>query len=82
MPETIFFPFDTACLRAFLWRVRRYGAGKAQLAFAKNEPITGNVGSLVKPFNRCGWQAEPESDASLPHQYLLMARQGVSGKGD
>ncbi|HID4250339.1 TPA: DUF2913 family protein, partial [Klebsiella pneumoniae] len=27
-------------------------------------------------------QAEPESDASLPHQFSLMARQGVPGKGD
>ncbi|MGD1676828.1 DUF2913 family protein, partial [Klebsiella pneumoniae subsp. pneumoniae] len=26
--------------------------------------------------------AEPESDASLPHQFSLMARQGVPGKGD
>jgi len=38
------------------------------------------VAGVVKLFNRCGWQAEPESDASLPHQYLLMARLGVSGK--
>ncbi|MCS3491013.1 DUF2913 family protein [Enterobacter sp. SLBN-59] len=42
--------------------------------------LTGSVEGVVKLFNRCGWQAEPESDASLPHQYLLMARQGVSGK--
>ena len=27
-------------------------------------------------------QAEPESGASLPHQYSLMAGQGVPGKGD
>ncbi|HCR1910591.1 TPA: DUF2913 family protein [Enterobacter kobei] len=42
--------------------------------------LTGNVAGVMKLFNRCGWQAEPESDASLPHQYLLMVRQGVSGK--
>ncbi|EAX6862112.1 hypothetical protein AII01_23860 [Salmonella enterica] len=27
------------------------------------------------------WQAEPESGASLPHQYSLMTGQGVLGKG-
>jgi len=42
--------------------------------------MTGNVAGLTKLFNRCGWQAEPESGASLSHQYSLMARQGVSGK--
>jgi len=42
--------------------------------------LTGNVEGVVKLFNRCGWQAETESDASLPHQYSLMAGQGVSGK--
>ncbi|EDX5730175.1 DUF2913 family protein [Salmonella enterica] len=42
--------------------------------------LTGNVGGVMKLLNRCGWQAEPESDVSLPHQYSLMARQGVSGK--
>lgn len=44
--------------------------------------LTGNVAGVMKLFNRCGWQADPESGASLPHQYLLMARQGVPGKGD
>ncbi|EAV3776700.1 DUF2913 family protein [Salmonella enterica] len=44
--------------------------------------LTGNVAGVMKLFNRCGWQAEPESGASLPHQYSLMARQGVPGKGD
>ena len=42
--------------------------------------LTGNVVGVTKLFNRCGWQAEPEGDASLPHQFTLMARQGVSGK--
>ena len=44
--------------------------------------LTGNVAGIMKLLNRCGWQAEPESDASLPHQFSLMARQGVPGKGD
>ncbi|EAY8179336.1 DUF2913 family protein, partial [Salmonella enterica] len=44
--------------------------------------LTGNVAGVMKLFNRCGWLAEPESGASLPHQYSLMARQGVPGKGD
>ncbi|MDO3418040.1 hypothetical protein QWI30_02690, partial [Citrobacter freundii] len=44
--------------------------------------LTGNVVGVMKVFNRCGWQAEPESGASLPHQYSLMAGQGVPGKGD
>lgn len=42
--------------------------------------LSGNVAGVLKVFNRCGWQAEPECDTSLPHQYLLMGRQGVSGK--
>ncbi|EIR1034411.1 hypothetical protein LWJ20_005633, partial [Salmonella enterica] len=44
--------------------------------------LTGNVAGVMKLFNRCGWQAEPESGASLPHQYSLMAGQGVPGEGD
>ncbi|HBT4791406.1 TPA: DUF2913 family protein [Klebsiella quasipneumoniae subsp. similipneumoniae] len=44
--------------------------------------LTGNVVGVKKLFNSCGWQAEPESGASLPHQYLLMAGQGVPGEGD
>ena len=44
--------------------------------------LTGNVGGMVKLFNRCGWQAEPNSGTSLPHQYSLMAGQGVPGKED
>lgn len=44
--------------------------------------LTGNVAGVMKLFDRCGWQAEPESDASLPHQYSLMAGQGVPEKGD
>lgn len=42
--------------------------------------LTGNVAGVMKLFNRCWWQVEPE--ASLPHQYTLMAGQGVPGKGD
>lgn len=44
--------------------------------------LTGNVAGMMKLFNRCRWQVEPELDASLPHQYTLMAGQGVPGKGD
>ena len=44
--------------------------------------MTENVAGLTKLFNRCGWQAVPEEDASLPHQFTLMDRQGVSGKDD
>ncbi|ECH6755583.1 hypothetical protein FP263_23850 [Salmonella enterica subsp. enterica] len=44
--------------------------------------LTGNVAGVMKVFNRCGWQAEPDSGTSLPHQYSLMAGQGVPGKGD
>ncbi len=40
--------------------------------------LTGNVGGVVKLFNRCGWQADSAQDASLPHQFMLVARQ-VSG---
>jgi hypothetical protein len=44
--------------------------------------LTGNVAGVVKLFGRCGWQAEPEGDAFLPHQFTLMARQGVTDKDD
>lgn len=44
--------------------------------------LTGNVAGVVKLFNRCGWQTETENEASLPHQYSLMAGQGVPGKSD
>ncbi|MBK0167409.1 DUF2913 family protein, partial [Klebsiella sp. S69] len=44
--------------------------------------LTGNTAAIMTLFNRCGWQAEPESDASLPHQFSLMAGQEVSEKGD
>lgn len=39
--------------------------------------MTGNVSGVIKLLNRCGWQAESAHDASLPHQFTLMARQGV-----
>lgn len=42
--------------------------------------LTGNVAGVIKLFNRCGWQAEPESGASLPHQFTLRAGPGVSVK--
>ncbi|EIJ4064721.1 DUF2913 family protein [Salmonella enterica] len=42
--------------------------------------MTGSIAGMMKLFDRCGWQAEPEGDASLPHQFTLMARQGVSEK--
>lgn len=38
--------------------------------------LTGNLAGLMKLFDRCGWQAEPEGDASLPHLFTLIARQG------
>lgn len=44
--------------------------------------LTGNVAGVMKLFNHCSWQAEPEGETSLPHQFTLMARQGVSGKDD
>ncbi|MEV23051.1 DUF2913 family protein [Salmonella enterica] len=42
--------------------------------------LTGSIVGMMKVFDRCGWQAEPSGDVSLPHQFMLMARQGVSGK--
>ncbi|EID6352277.1 DUF2913 family protein [Salmonella enterica] len=42
--------------------------------------LTGSIAGMMKVFERCGWQAEPAGDVSLPHQFMLMARQGVSGK--
>ena len=36
--------------------------------------LSGNVAGVVKLFNRCGWQVEPEGDASLPYQFTLIAR--------
>lgn len=37
--------------------------------------LTGNVNGVIKLFNRCYWQIEPESDSSLCYQYTLMASQ-------
>ncbi|EDV0528632.1 DUF2913 family protein [Salmonella enterica subsp. enterica] len=42
--------------------------------------LTGSIVGMMKVFDRCGWQAEAAGDVSLPHQFMLMARQGVSGK--
>ncbi|ENO7970120.1 DUF2913 family protein [Salmonella enterica] len=42
--------------------------------------LTGSIAGMMKVFERCGWQAEPAGDVSLPHQFTLMARQGVSEK--
>lgn len=44
--------------------------------------LSGNVAVVMKLFNRCGWQAEPESGVSQSHQFTLMAGQGVPVKGD
>lgn len=41
----------------------------------QNRKRANNVGGVVKLFNRCGWQAESAQDASLPHQFMLVARQ-------
>lgn len=42
--------------------------------------ISGQVEALNELLKSCGWIAVPEGDASLPHQFTLMARQGVPGK--
>ncbi|EHD2989766.1 DUF2913 family protein [Salmonella enterica] len=42
--------------------------------------LTGSIAGMMKVFERCGWQAEPAGDVSLPNQFTLMARQGVSEK--
>ncbi|EHE1550017.1 DUF2913 family protein [Salmonella enterica] len=42
--------------------------------------LTGSIAGMMKVFERCGWQAESAGDVSLPHQFTLMARQGVSEK--
>ncbi|HED1713894.1 TPA: DUF2913 family protein [Klebsiella variicola subsp. variicola] len=44
--------------------------------------LTGKVEGVATLLNSCGWQAEPECNISLPHQFTLMAGQGVPGKGD
>lgn len=44
--------------------------------------LTGNVAGVMELMNRCGWQAEPVQDTSLPHRFTLMARLGVSAKDD
>ena len=43
--------------------------------------ISGQVEGLNELLKSCGWIALPEGDASLPHQYSLMAGQGVPVKG-
>lgn len=42
--------------------------------------LTGNVAGVMKLLNRCGWQAEPDDDTSLPYQFTLMARLEAQGK--
>lgn len=42
--------------------------------------ISGQVEALNELLKSCGWIAVPEGDASLPHQFTLMARQGEPGK--
>ena len=44
--------------------------------------LTGNVDGVAALLNERGWQGRSAKDVSLPHQYLLMARQGASGKND
>ncbi|MDI3438860.1 DUF2913 family protein [Erwinia sp. V90_4] len=44
--------------------------------------LTGNVDDVVALLNECGWQAASAQDDSLPHQFTLIARQGVSEKDD
>lgn len=39
--------------------------------------ISGKVDGLNALLESCGWHAKPEGDASLPHQFTLMARQDV-----
>ncbi|HBY9743144.1 TPA: hypothetical protein MJA79_25180 [Klebsiella pneumoniae] len=49
---------------------------KSQMShFAASLPLglTGNVGGVVKLFNRCGWQADSAQDTTLPHQFILVA---------
>lgn len=44
--------------------------------------LTGKDVGVIKLLNLCGWQAEQVKDTSLPHQFTLMVRQGMSGKDD
>lgn len=44
--------------------------------------LKGNVAGGMRLMNRCGWQAEPVQDISLPHRFTMMARQGASAKDD
>lgn len=44
--------------------------------------ISGQVEALNGLLKSCGWTAVPEGDASLPHQFTLMARLGAPGKND
>lgn len=39
--------------------------------------LTGNITGLIKLFNHCGWEVEPEQDMSMPYCYVLMARTSV-----
>lgn len=44
--------------------------------------ISGQVEALNELLKSCGWIALPEGDASLTHQYSLMAGQSVSEKNE
>ncbi|HBT4579320.1 TPA: hypothetical protein MB314_005205 [Klebsiella pneumoniae] len=44
--------------------------------------ISGQIEVLNELLKSYGWIALPEGDASLPHQFMLMARQGEAGEGD
>lgn len=43
--------------------------------------ISGQIEALNELLKSCGWIALPEGDTSLPHQYSLMAGQGVPERG-
>nr|WP_249431024.1 DUF2913 family protein [Enterobacter cloacae] len=36
--------------------------------------LTGNVAGVMKLFDRCGWQVEPDRDTSIPQQYKLVGQ--------
>lgn len=44
--------------------------------------ISGQVEALNELLKSCGWTAVPEVNASLPHQFTLIAKQRVSEEGD
>lgn len=77
-------PLSAGVNRIYLSRANLYVTfdGSGRQISPLTARLTGNVAEVMKLFNRCGWQAEPESGAFLPDQYSLMVGQGVSGEGD